>query len=275
MQKYDISKINHVSETLLIPLYCRAIENNAKKPIIKDPFALQVLEKINYDVSKLKIEKFTVITTVMRVKQFDEYLNQVIQKNPDSIVINIGAGLDTRFTRVDNGSIEWYDIDFPAVIELRNQLIPTHPRITNLEYSVLDFEWMNLIKDTKDRNVIILAEGVFMYLFEKDMKLLLQKISEKFPGSDLIFDAAHPFMIKHTKNLPAFKATQSSFNWAIKSVDELQKWNSNYQLKDVYYYFKQKVKRLGWYKLFRFVPYMRNYMVILYYHLNNDISINN
>ncbi len=107
-------------------------------------------------------------------KQTKEYIN----KNPNSTVINLACGLDDRFTRVDNGKIKWYNIDFEEIIELREKLIESNERVTNIASSALDFEWINKIKNKE--HVLIIAEGFLMYLDEKEVQELFNKIEENF-----------------------------------------------------------------------------------------------
>ena len=45
-------------------------------------------------------------------------------RNPQAAVVHLGCGLDTRFERVDNGQVEWFDLDIPDVMALRESLIP-------------------------------------------------------------------------------------------------------------------------------------------------------
>ena len=67
---------------------------------------------------------------VARAKEFDDKIRAFITEHPRASVINLGAGLDTTFYRVDNGLVQWYDLDFPDVIGIREQLLPPTDRMT-------------------------------------------------------------------------------------------------------------------------------------------------
>ena len=59
--------------------------------------------------------------------------------HPEGLVVNLGAGLDTRFYRLDNGTIAWIDIDLPEVVAFRQKLQdPANPRRLLLAASVLE-----------------------------------------------------------------------------------------------------------------------------------------
>ena len=68
---------------------------------------------------------------MIRSEIFDERVERFISNNPNGAILNLGAGLDARFQRVDNGSIRWFDLDFPDVIGIRDQLLPASDRVTH------------------------------------------------------------------------------------------------------------------------------------------------
>lgn len=108
--------LNGVSETLLIPLWARAIESEYPDPIIKDEKAAEIMKEIEYDFAKLDEEWSTQISVVVRTEILDNATKNFIKKHPDAVIINIGCGLDTRFSRLSNDRIHWYDLDLPEPI---------------------------------------------------------------------------------------------------------------------------------------------------------------
>ena len=107
--------LSDISETLLLPLYSRAIESKSKDPIIVDEKAIEITEELNkifknsdkqihQKLVKGKIPKKLPITLSLRTRRFDRYVLDTLNNAPDAIIVNMGCGLDTRFTRVDNGS---------------------------------------------------------------------------------------------------------------------------------------------------------------------------
>ena len=138
-------KLTEVKETLLIPLYSKAAETKKDNPIIIDQKAVEIISKIDYDHAALKIPMKTHITICMRAKQFDNYVKKFLMSEPRSNVINLGCGLDSRFDRVDNGMVEWYDLDFPEVIQLRSSFYKETNRYHLIPSSVTDYNWINQI----------------------------------------------------------------------------------------------------------------------------------
>ena len=58
-------------------------------------------------------------------------------------MLHLGCGLDSRFFRLDPGpGVEWYDVDYPDVAELRRQLYPGREHYHVVAASVTDPAWL-------------------------------------------------------------------------------------------------------------------------------------
>lgn len=113
-------KLGDVQETMLIPLAVRAMETKRDKARIKDLKSVEIIETLGLDAQKYN--KFlTYEGVVARTILIDGFAKSFIEKHPDAVCINLGCGLDDRFSRVDNGRILWYDIDLPDSIDVRRK----------------------------------------------------------------------------------------------------------------------------------------------------------
>ena len=161
--------------------------------------AIELVEKIDYDFStsddvqgiwfsishKLDLPGLGLIT--LRARQFDEKLRTYIIEHPRACVVNIGAGLDTTFYRVDNGLIHWYDLDLPAVIDIRRQLLPEPDRVTYIAKSFLDPSWCKDITYSKD-GVFMIAGGVFRFFEGSQVKQFFSMLADNFDGGEIVFN---------------------------------------------------------------------------------------
>jgi len=233
--KKERIKLEKEKETLLIPLYCRALESKKKTPIILDNKAIEIVSKIEYDYTQLKIPRQTHVTICMRAKQFDNYVREFLQKYPQSIVVQLGCGLDSRFSRVDNSTVTWYDLDYPEVIELRKSFYQETDRYHLIPSPVMEFNWIdNLL--SKKGPFIFLAEGLFMYLKEEEVKSLILTLQKKFSGSTLIFDSYSFLTAKNVKNHPSLKKTGAIIHWGIDDAHDIEKWNAGIHLIEEWYF---------------------------------------
>jgi len=234
MEKKTI-KLEKEKETLLIPLYCKAIESKKETPIISDDTAVKMVSEIKYDYAQLKIPKKTHVTLCMRAKQFDNYAIEFMKKYSNSVVVHLGCGLDSRFVRIDNGMVKWYDLDYPEVIELRRSFYQESDRYHLIPSSVMELKWVDNLIGEKGP-FLFLAEGLFMYLREEEVKDLILKLQKEFRGCQLVFDAYSTLTAKHIKQHPSMRKTGAGIYWGIDDAHEIEKWNAGINLIDEWYF---------------------------------------
>ena len=163
--KIDI-KLKNVQETLLLPLWGRAVETQKKEPLLVDKTANEIINKISYNFSTItkNLSEISQLGWVARSLTFDRIIKQFLEKHPKATIVNIGCGFDTTFDRIDNGDVYWYDLDLPDVIELRRQFIKENNRRKFIISSFLDYGWLNKL-EIQD-NILFIAAGVFYYFEE-------------------------------------------------------------------------------------------------------------
>jgi O-methyltransferase involved in polyketide biosynthesis len=136
-------ELSSLEKTLVVPLWHRAQANKAHSELLNDVKAIELVNHLDYNFSIFE-QRFTVedsFRSAARARQFDDKLRAYMSTHPDASIMNLGAGLDTAFYRVDNGSIEWYDLDLPNVIALRKQLLPETNRVKYIAKSLFDISW--------------------------------------------------------------------------------------------------------------------------------------
>ena len=98
-----------IQETLLIPLLARAKELEQAEPIVTDPKSLEIIQKLDYDFEKFSTSNNSLVGSCLRGMIIDNWVSNFLQEHPQGTVIDIGAGLNTRFERLDNGKVRWFD----------------------------------------------------------------------------------------------------------------------------------------------------------------------
>ena len=256
-------ELEGVPETMLIPLWARAFETKMENPIVKDERALEMIEKIDYDFEKFEKAWQSQVGVAIRTMILDRETTGFVRNYPYSVVINLGAGLDTRFFRTDNGSICWYDLDLPKVINIKKNFFPESDRYIMLAKSVMDYSWINDI-DISKRKVLIIAEGLLMYFKEDDVRDLLNKLVTSFPGAEMLIEIMSPAMAKNTKRHDSVSNMGAKFKWGIKGGKLLESYNKNIKFINEWNYFAFHKNRWRWMKWLALIPALRN--------LNNKIA---
>jgi len=271
--------LSGVAETLLITLYIRAMESQRPDALIKDERAEALVRQLDPETLRKTLaltEDTGRVVMILKSREFDRFAQDFISRHPDAVVVHIGCGLDTRFERVaeHNDTVEWYDLDLPDVIELRRKLIGGEgERHHFLAGSVLEEAWMEAVKTYRQRPFLFLAEGVFMYFTEAQVKSLVLRLKEHFPGAELVFDAHSPFM-RWAHNLRVTrKRIGAHLHWALKDGKDLEGWSTassagaGIRLLDERFPFQYPEPRLRRALKVRLVPFLAKGIGVYHYQL--------
>lgn len=268
MTEKTIANLGGVSETLLMTLYVRARESQRPDAMIKDEQAVKMVNQLACDFSRLRMQRHDEIAVIMRMRKFDKHVSEFLIRNPDGVVVHIGCGLDTRFERVDSGQVEWFDLDMPDVMKLRQKLIKIeNSRYHTLATSVFDDGWIGEVSQYKPRPFLFLAEGVFPYFEETNVKVLFLKLRECFPGSELVCDAHAPFVLWADNLQLAYAKVKARLHWSIKRGKDVEAWCEGIRLLDEWNYFEEDEPRLRAYRWARHVPAIAKSSGIFHYRL--------
>lgn len=220
--KAERVRLTKEKEPYLATLYGKAMDATVEHPILGDRFAADAVARIDYDFKALKLPKGGEITLPMRAWHFDQWTRTFLVANPESTVLHLGCGLDTRAYRIDPGpKVRWFDVDFPDVIALREQLYPERDGYRRIGCSVTDLAWLDAIQG--DTPVLVVAEGLVMYLREKDGTALFRRITEQFPSGQIAFDAYAGAMVRLVSRLATVRGAKVELVWGIDDPHDLEK----------------------------------------------------
>lgn len=211
-------KLGDVQETMLIPLAVRAMETMRSKPRITDKKAVEIIETLGINTNQYK-KFFTYEGVVARTILFDKYAKSFIEKYPDTVCVNMGCGLDDRFSRVDNGKILWYDIDLPDSIGVRKKAFEDTDRRKMIAGSALGNDWTELVE--KRSRTLVIMEGLLMYFSKEQVQTILNIIKESFGDCVIICELMHPMIAVNSDKHDTVKNTNAKFGWGTKSGEEL------------------------------------------------------
>ena len=230
--KYKIEK-NTVQETLMIPLSGRKRCSELYPTLYRDETAIRLMDEVDYDFSALEkksgsmMQRFGFLEAAMRQNDLAFEVRDYLKAHPNAAVVNLGCGLDNTGRSCDNGSCRIYNLDFPDVIAVRNELLPAGEREKNIPCDLNDTSWFSEI-DAAD-GAVFYAAGVFYYFLKEQVRALVQKMAGAFPGSVLVFDAANEKAVKlmlktwikdaEIKNAGAYFAVADA-------VSELSAWDA-------------------------------------------------
>ena len=275
-----------VAETGMLTFYCHVIESQSPNPILLDEKAVEISRQLSpifansssgilRNLAKGKIKKELVTHITLRAKKYDEYVNSFLKGNPDGVIVNIGCGMDSRFHRIDNGKVTFFDLDLPEMIEYKKQFYKETDRYHLIATSVFDYAWMDQVEKIGKRPVLFMAEGVFMYLDGEKVKDLILTLQSRFPGSELVCEVVTAmFTRKPWNRMVALKMNQqlgvgkaAAFTFGIESSREMETWHTGIEFLDDWSYFDTNHPRLGWVGTMGKMKFMRNVQYTVHYRL--------
>ena len=197
--KHKIEK-NTVQETLILPLYSRKLCSELYPNIYRDETAVRLIDQIDYDFSAAEkksrslMQRFGALEVAMRQNDLAFEVRDYLKAHPNAAVVNLGCGLDSTGRNCDNGSCKIYNLDYPDVIAVRNELLPAGERETNIPCDLNDTAWFSQIDASN--GAVFFASGVVYYFLTEQVKALGQAMADAFPGGVLVFDAANRAAVK-------------------------------------------------------------------------------
>ena len=193
-----------LSQTAILALLGRVVESEKKNPVFNDAMAVLCLERlmlISSEEEKNRIMKWKkryagvnardVKARSLTARSFDNIASLFISNYPGCTVINLACGFDTRFWRIENKDSRYIEIDLPEVVALKREILKDELSSELIGCSVLDVSWIDQVITNGNSNFLLLAEGLFMFLPEQDVKNLLQLLAQKLIRSQLVVEMAH------------------------------------------------------------------------------------
>lgn len=199
-------------ESLFLTLGGRALDSRLPRPFLGDTTADEIITRTGYDlarfptISTTRVDPRTkVFEIAVRTKRLDEVVRRFVDRHPDAVVLDLGAGLDGRIFRVQPaGGVEWYDVDFPEVVALRLQMLPQPANAHAIGADLTEPGWLRELPT--DRPAVIVADGLGAFLTEHDFVALLNRLVSHFPGGELAFNAYTTYaiwLLKHSRAMAA------------------------------------------------------------------------
>ncbi|HEX3045472.1 MAG TPA: class I SAM-dependent methyltransferase [Bacillota bacterium] len=239
-------KLTDVSKTAIVTLRCHVIESQKTNPLIKDPMAEYCLNRFVSLVSQTEPDQVfyrklpTRLTNniTIRARKYDAIINDFISKHPNCTVVNLGCGFDTRYWRINNQHCQYIELDLPEVIAIKKELLKDKLKFELIDRSVLDTSWIDQVTQKGNRNILLIAEGLLMYLEKDDVIHLLKTFAARFDDSQIALEVVTEKYTKgFWKKIIILKMKKelgleagSSYNFGIKNAHELETYGNGIQV---------------------------------------------
>ncbi len=220
--------ITGVPETMVQTLYARAKETRKQNAKLKDEIAVELVKKLDYDFSKADKDKAMSYGVIARTIVLDRMVKKYLEKNANTVVINIACGLDTRCYRMKEKYLRWYNVDLPETMKIRSQFLTENGPVYQIAKSAMDESYVDDI-DYHGENILVIIEGLTMYLCEKDIRKMFAIIGKSFQKATVMVETMSHFVVKHMKE-KSIEGSNAKFTWGVKNGKELQRIISEFSV---------------------------------------------
>ena len=221
-----------VQKTLTPVLKAKALDNRLPDPILGDEYAERAMRRLDPDYDNRRFGTSQMgLAAVVRTKAHDDWARSFLADHSDAVVLHLGCGLDARVYRIDPPvTVDWYDLDYPSVIELRQQLLPPREHYTLIGSSVTDLTWLERIP--RGRPLLMIAEGLVPYLTETDVRRLLTSVVDAFPTGQIQFDTVPVWAWRTSKWDPTLRKYDAQFHCGFNDPATLADWHPRLEYVD-------------------------------------------
>ena len=246
-------KLSGVPETMLQTIYARAKESRGRGAI-HDAKAEEIVERLDYDFSLAEKDTAMRSGVIARTIVLDRLTKEWLTKHPGAVAVNIACGLDTRCYRM-SGYAHWYNLDLPETMAVREKLLPESGMISQIAMSAMD-DWGGEISE-QNAPVLILIEGLTMYLSERDVQQIFTVISHRFEHATVFVETMNPAMVRHFKE-KSIDASNAKFTWGIKNGKALAELLPDFRVAEEHSLTEGMAAFVPIYKLLDKLPAVRN-----------------
>ena len=213
-----------LEDSLWLTLCCRALDYRRHNSILGDAMADQIVRTLDYDYRQHHVTTNFIDNVALRAKKLDEVASGFLARQPEALGLDLGAGLDTRIVRLAPPvSVDWYDVDFPAVATARKSLIPEHPNAHVIGADVTEKDWLEEVP--ADRPALIVADGLMGFLPKDEVVSLLNRLISHFPSGEMVFNSYTKFAVWATQHSPGTKSVAELIKFpGVDDSHDFERW---------------------------------------------------
>lgn len=217
--EHAVLDLQNIPETTLQAVYIRAKESQNDPHHIDDQKAVEIVSQLDYDFSHLDIEPGLSRTVLARTILLDQMVEEFLTEHPGTVVLNLACGLDARCDRMEGKYARWYNLDLPQVMELRSRFFPESETCFNLPFALSDKRWSKTVH-LADEPVLVIAEGLTMYLEQEEVRQLFAAIRSRFSHCTVFVETASPRAVSRSGGDE--EESPTAIKWGVKSGPAMQ-----------------------------------------------------
>jgi methyltransferase (TIGR00027 family) len=207
------------ARTALLTLRARADEQERDSPLIDDRWSAEWYRYMpkRDSFSEWYNPNFQ-LATVIRSRLIDDAAANFINTCDEPMVVELGAGLSTRYYRLGEPDCTWIEQDLPEVMRVRRKIDQDSEQHWFLGIDITtDENWVSLLPEADPSQTLFIAEASLMFMEEEQVEMMFNTLSEHFSGATFVFDVVNPgYVASQGEGLDSIGAPM---HWAVIEKD--------------------------------------------------------
>jgi O-methyltransferase involved in polyketide biosynthesis len=265
------AQLSAVSKSLFLTLRSRVRETQQPGGLFVDSEAVRLFQSFGHALPQAELDWKTHVGTVIRTDIFDREVRRHLASAPSPLIVNLGAGLCTRYYRLGQPTIDWIEIDYPDVIALRRGLLPESARHRMIACSVTDHAWIDRISPPPGASPLFVAEGLLWYLRDAEVKELLTALNRRFAGGRFLTDAPSALLSALYRWHPGMRIAGIRLQrGTIGSQARLDRWSRGISIEREWRQYDEYPQLWGRMAFLRHVPDLREWGKVVSLRFNGE-----
>ena len=250
-----------IPRTSIFTLRGRADEHQRLDALFHDPKAMEWMQQLSWDDDLEDWYSWNFQAGIaIRTKLIDDVVAKHIATHPQALIVELGAGLSSRYYRVAKEETIWVEFDLPQIIQIRKELDTETENHQFLAGSILETAWIDRLPKIAPENIVFIAEGLFYYFEAFEVKQTIQNLRQYFPGATLVLDVATT-KAKNKKSLEKASRLGAPMKWFVKNKQELMAMGLSFVT--VSSMLQAYPKRWRFFRFLSWIPSIRNANLII------------
>jgi O-methyltransferase involved in polyketide biosynthesis len=230
MSKIDTSGLTDAQATLLMPLWARAVESRSATPLLHDARAEEIVDRLDFDFDEFRRRSVPSVDYCLRASVIDQLVQRFLNGHEQATVVEIGVGLDTRFDRLNRGNAVWMELDLPDAMQIRRLFFEPVDRRFMISGSLLESDWLDEVEQHRQGPILFVAEGVLYFFDEPQIREVISRLADRFPGAGVVFDAQSPLFLWFSNRRHPMQDSRLRFSLA--DVRKIESWDERLRIRD-------------------------------------------
>lgn len=179
--------LSPIEKTMLFTLRPRAEEHARPDRLFTDPQAVAWFAQAEWPDKYEEAYSANMQTGIaIRVKTIDDIVERFTAAHPSPLIVELGAGLSTRASRLNLNPSRYVAVDLPAALAFRQTFATDEAPSQQIAGSILETDWFDHLPTADSESILFVAEGLLAFFKCEQIAAMVAQLNGRFAGATLV-----------------------------------------------------------------------------------------